>query len=253
LPRALCQLPDGPNYRRSAFVEGLQCAGFDVVADLARPGPEDLVVLWNRSGWRNDEARRFEAAGARVLVAENGYLGKTWRGGKWFSLALDHHAGAGRWPDGGPGRWDSWNVELAPWRAGGAETLILAQRGIGEPGIASPLGWAEGVQALIGGRIRQHPGKDAPTVPLEQDLARAASVVTWHSAAALQALLLGVPAWYAFPRWIGAGAARPLAEFGKLPRCDDAARLAMFRRLAWAVWNVDEVNSGQAFQALLAK
>lgn len=252
MPRALCLLPEGPNYRRGDFLAGLAGAGLEVVDQLARPEPADVLLVWNRTGWRNEEARRFEAAGARVLVAENGYLGKTWLGRKWFALALDHHAGAGRWPAGGPERWDSWGVELQPWRTGGRETLILAQRGIGEPGIASPYGWAEGVQAVIGGRVRPHPGGGVPAVPLEMDLQAAAAVVTWHSAGALQALLHGVPVWYAFPQWVGAGAARPLAEFKQQPRRDDEARLAMFRRLAWTMWDSDEVSTGAAIHEVLA-
>jgi hypothetical protein len=208
-------------------------------------------VLWNRPASKEAGAQRFENAGARVMVVENGYLGKNWKGEKWFAMAWGHHAGAGEWPDRGPSRWDSWGVEIAPWRAGGTETVILAQRGIGEPGVASPRGWAESVQRRIGGRIRNHPGPHAHPVPLAEDLANASSVVTWHSAAALHALLIGIPVWHAFDQWIGAGAAWPLSEFGPEPRRDDASRLAAMRRMAWAMWNAEEVRSGVAFRSLM--
>lgn len=250
MPRAQCSLPDGPNYRKLAFVAGLRAAGYEVEARIGRPVPGDILVIWNRTASRELEALRFEYAGARVLVCENGYLGKEWRGLKWFAMAWGHHLGAGSWPAGGPERWDSWGVELAPWSTGGCETVILAQRGIGERGIASPPNWAQDVQRRIGGRIRQHPGADAPAVPLPEDLKDAAAVVTFHSAAALKALILGFPVWYAFNRWIGARAARPLAEFGGEPKRDDADRLAMFQRLAWAMWNCDEVEDGTAFAHL---
>lgn len=248
--RAQCSLPDGPNYRKPVFVAGLRAAGYEVESRVAKPGPGDILVIWNRTASRELEAQRFEYAGASVLVCENGYLGKEWRGRKWFAMAWGHHVGAGKWPDGGAERWDSWGVELAPWHNGGRETVILAQRGIGEPGVASPPNWAQDLQRRIGGRIRQHPGAEAPAVPLVDDLKDAASVVTFHSAAALKALILGVPVWYAFDRWIGARAARPLAEFGGEPKRDDAERLAMFRRLAWAMWNVEEVASGEPFRRL---
>lgn len=251
MPRAQCWLPEGPNYRRECFLEGLKAAGVEWVRRVDRPEPGDFLLLWNRPPAREAEARRFEAVGARVLVVENGYLGKNWNGRKWFSIAWGHHAGAGRWPDGGPERWDSWGVEIDPWRAGGSDTLILAQRGIGELGVASPRGWAETVQRSIGGRIRRHPGAYVAPVSLADDLVSASSVVTWHSAAALHALLAGVPVWHAFDRWIGAGAARPLRDFGAEPRRDDAARLAMFRRMAWAMWDADEVRSGAAFRSLM--
>lgn len=251
MPRAQCWLPEGPNYRRECFLAGLQAVGLECVPRIEQPGPGDVLVLWNRPPAREAEARRFESAGARVLVVENGYLGKQWIGRKWFAMAWGHHAGAGHWPEGGPERWDAWGVEMEPWRAGGGETLILGQRGIGEPGIASPRGWAEMVQRAIGGRIRRHPGANTAPVSLQDDLASTASVVTWHSAGALHALLVGVPVWYGFDRWIGAGAALPLSEFGADPRRDDAARLAMFRRMAWAMWDADEVRSGAAFRSLM--
>ncbi len=244
-------LPDGPNYRRDAFLAGLRAAGFDVRPRIDNPTPDDVLVIWNRPALLEAEARRFEAAGAKVIVVENGYLGKNWLGQKWFAMAIGHHAGAGIWPNQGPSRWDSWGVDLAPWCTGGNETLIFAQRGIGESGIASPRGWAESVQRKIGGRIRQHPGRYQPPVALEDDIKNASSAVTWHSAAALSALMMGVPVWYAFDQWIGADAARPLREFGAEPLRDDARRLAMFRRLAWAMWSADEVMSGEAFNRLL--
>lgn len=251
MPRAQCSLPDGANYRKADFMAGLQTMGYEIVERISRPEPGDILVIWNRNPSRQLEALRFEYAGARVLVAENGYLGKEWRGSKWFALSWDHHVGAGAWPDDGPDRWDSWDVEIAPWRTSGTETVIFAQRGIGEHGIASPVNWAQDVQRRIGGRIRQHPGAEAPMVPLDVDLHRAASVVTFHSAAALEALLLGVPVWYEFDRWIGAAAGRPLAEFGGDPKRDDAARLAAMRRMAWAMWTAEEVRSGSAFRGLM--
>lgn len=246
--RALCLIREAVHYRRDAFCTGLRAAGFELVSVLDKPKPDDVLVIWNRYGRFDAAARRFEAAGARVIVAENGYLGKDWRGETWYSLALNHHAGAGRWREGGPERWDSLGVELAPWRTAGTETLVLGQRGIGEPGIASPPRWAEQTQKRIGGRIRAHPGvKDAR--PLEHDLANARCVATWASGAALKALLAGVPVWYAMPKWIGAGACGRLQEFNSQPVHGD--RLAMFRRLAWAIWRLEEIRTGEAFRWLL--
>lgn len=247
--RALNALADGPNYRREDFTAGLQAVGFEVVASLPQPKRGDALLVWNRHGAKDALAQHFEAAGARVLVAENGYLGKVWQGKKWFALALGHHSGAGEWPDGGPARWDSWGVEFAPWREG-REVVILGQRGIGEPGVASPPAWADHVQACIGGRIRQHPGASVPAVSLADDLRDARCVVTWNSAAALHALLMGVPVFYGFDRWIGASAARPLSEFSFWAPHGD--RLGTFRRLAWAMWTADEVRTGEAFEHLLA-
>lgn len=247
--RALNLLRHSIHYRRQAFDEGLERAGFLLVKSLPDPKPGDLMLTWNRYGGFHEQATQFEKRGGTVLVTENGHLGKDWRGKEWFSLALDHHAGAGRWVDAGPARWDSWGVELKPWQDGPRDHLILGQRGIGEPGIASPPHWAEGVQHRIGGRIRAHPGLDH-SIPLADDLIGTGSVVTWNSGAALKALKLGVAVWYEFPQWIGARAARPLAEWGAEPKRDDADRLAMFRRLAWAMFTLDEIRTGEPIARL---
>jgi len=252
-PRAFILFREALTYRREAFAAGLKALGYAPsfrVTDNPRPG--DVLVIWNRMGEGHSRAREFEAAKAKVLVVENGYLGKEWRGEQSFAIAQGHHNGAGRWPDGGPERWDSRGVDLAPWREPGGECVILAQRGIGEPGLRAPDGWLNLAVSTTKGRIRRHPGtnKDGPT--LEEDLARASSVATWSSGAAIKALMMGVPVFYGMQSWIGASAGRPLTRFKMGPLCDDAARLAMFRRLAWAQWSMSEVESGEAFRRLLA-
>lgn len=242
--RALNLLRDALHYRKDAFNQGLRAVGFEVVEALNRPNPDDLLVIWNRYGHFADEALRFERAGARVVVCENGYLGKDWLGDTWYAMALGHHSGAGKWAVCGDDRWDALGVDLKPWREG-KEVVILGQRGIGEPGIAAPRGWAEDLK--IPGRIRLHPGT-GPCIPLEKDLANASCVVTWNSGAALQALLMGVPVFYGFKKWIGAEAGRPLSEFKEGPLY--GSRLSMFRRLIWAQWRISEIKSGLAFKTL---
>lgn len=250
MARAVCLVRPQPEPRRRAFEAGITAAGYELVASVDPPQRDDVAILWSRYGVASDVADRFECAGARAVVCENGYLGRDWLGDSWVSMAVGHHAGAGRWPRLGAQRWDALGVELADWRDDGTETLILAQRGFGEPRIAAPHGWAEMVQRQIGGRIRQHP--DAVRgVSLEDDLQNVKQVVTWNSGAALRCLVLGVPVWYAFPRWIGASACRPLSEFGGEPKRDSAARLAMFRELAWAQWRESEVADGTALKTLL--
>ena len=251
MQRALNLLRASLHYRRECFDAGLAAASFDVVKALPHPQPGDVVLTWNRYGAGEEMARYFEQCGATALVVENGYLGKSWRGGEWFALAIGHHNGAGRWPDLGPQRWDSWGIELPPYRTGGRETLILAQRGIGEGRVRSPDLWAEQVRGRIGGRIRPHPGVHA-VLPLEDDLEDAREVVTWNSGAALRALELGVPCWHAYREWIGAPASRRLSEWGAEPQRDEAARLAMFRRLAWAMWTLDEIKTGEPLRHVLA-
>lgn len=241
------------HYRRDAFESGVKRLGYSprfTLPNVPITG-HDILVTWNRYAQADRVAKVFEQRKQPVIVAENGYLGNTLPGapGKvWYALALDHHNGAGRWPEGGPERWDSLGVELLPWRQDGSEVVVLPQRGIGPPGVAMPLNWLRTGQKL--GRVRKHPGT-RETVTLERDLRNARAVVTWGSGAALKALAWGIPAFYGFPHWIGAGAARRIEVMDKGPVRDDDARLAMFRRLAWAQSELTEIASGDAIARLL--
>lgn len=250
MPRALNLLRASLHYRKDGFDAGLKVAGYELVTRLDKPVPGDLLVCWNRYTGAAEVADNFERRGATVLVAENCPFGNDWRGGRWYSLAQSHVAMTGGLiSDGGPQRWDSWRVELAPWRTG-TETVILAQRSIGHSEVASPLQWAEKVRKRIGGRIRAHPGGQAKSKPLAVDLEDAREVVTWSSAAAIQALALGVPVWYEHPKFVGSGAAMHLSKWGPEPKRDDASRLGMFRRLAWGMWSLNEIKTGAPFARL---
>ncbi len=254
-PRAINKLRGAPHYQREAFSDGLIAAGYQIMASVDKVLPGDALLCWSRKSIWGALADEFEAGGGVVFVAENAYLPASLIGPGWYALAEGQHCGAGRWPNGSGDRWDALGVELRPWREGGTETLILDQNGGGSQMVRSPKGWSEVVQKQIGGRIRWHPwkvatGKVPAQPPIEQDLANAKQAVTWNSSAALTALVMGVPVFNEFPHWIGSLAARPIAEFGQEPKRDDEARLAMFRRLAFAMWRVDEIRSGKPFTEL---
>lgn len=246
MPKAVNLIRRALHYRRDAFDAGLRACGYTIVESLPRPESGDLLLIWNRYGGGAEQADHFERRGASVLVAENNPLGNDLHGGS-YSIARRHVAlTGGEINEGGPDRWDAWGIRPQLWRISGREVVVLGQRGIGHPSVRSPDGWAERVARITRGRIRAHPGT-GPALPLVDDLRHASEVVTWSSAAALQALLMGVPVWHNHPAFIGAAAARPLGEWGsKEARRDDAARLAVFRRLAWAIWTLDEIRSGAA-------
>jgi hypothetical protein len=249
MPNAWLTIRAGNHYRSDAFTAGLQRCGFRVQRGTpTSPLAGDILVTWNRYGAVDRAARMFEQRKLPVIVAENGYLGHELKGRRIYALARNHHNGAGTWPVGGPERWEKLGVELRPWRTEG-ETVILPQRGIGPPGVAMPIKWPREVAHL--GRTRKHPGANKEALPLEIDLGRAGRVVTWGSGGAIKALTMGIPVFFAMPQWIGGAAARPLKDIKRGPLIDDAARLAMFRRLAWAQAELDEIASGEAIKRLL--
>jgi hypothetical protein len=240
--QALVLLKDSPHYRRDAFVKGLQAIGYQIVASLENPKSDDCLIIWNRYRANDEIAKRFEAVKAKVYVIENGYLGKHWQCKNWFAISQNHHCGAGYFKVGGNERWDDWQVDLKPWRTEG-ETVILGQRGIGEIGIASPDNWAQSV--AIKGRVRPHPAK-YPAITIQDDLKSCGEVVTWASGAALIALTLGIPVFYQMKQWIGAQASSHISNYPN-KNLSDSDRLAMFRRLAWAMWTDEEISLGLPF------
>lgn len=263
MPVAYLIIRPGLPYRSEAFAAGLGAAGYDVLSRSPPPGdvkPDTVLVTWNRTAHSARDADTVEQRGGTVLVAENGYLGKGDDGYPLYAMARNHHSGAGEWPDGDPGRWDSLGITLAPWRSGGDHILVLGQRGIGHPLVAMPRGWdrrvADELRKLTRRPIkfRPHPGNERSRLPglrsLKDDLHGCHAVVTWNSAAGLRAIVAGVPVFCAFPKWIGASAARPLGHDIEDPFMGD--RLPMLRRLANAQWSITEIRSGEPFRRLLA-
>jgi hypothetical protein len=255
MPLAHLLIRQAPQYRRDAFAAGLQACGFTLAGEpRALPGPGDVLVIWNRYGRNHETAKRFEAVGARVWVAENGPLGRDFRGEHWYSIMGGNPAGGGFWPDYGARRWDSLGIGICEWRNAGREVIILAQRGIGPPGIRQPDGWHRQaadrfhLKGLGPVRIREHPGEN-PCTPLLEDLRDAKCVVTWASAAALKALLWGVPVLYGYEQWIGRAAGTHLRE-GQRPEITRPERLPVFHALAWTMWRTHEIATGAPFRLL---
>lgn len=243
------------HYRRGAFDEGFQKLGYTQVSTAERLGEGDVLLIWNRYGGNHERATQVLSDGGQVIVAENCPLGNGFREGVWYSLAKSNIALCGGvFRSFGPERWDNWGIEMHPW-VGGSEVVILAQRGIGAPDIRCPDRWAESIKARIGGnaRVRHHPGVLPQMIPLLDDLKHTSSVVTWNSAASVQALLAGRAVYYVHPKYALAGAARPFSERHLGPRHSDQDRLEAFRKLAWAMWECDtEIRSGFALEAVLS-
>lgn len=205
-------------------------------------------------GGKEHIANLYEKAGCKVIVAENGWIGQTKDGGKFYALCLGHHNGAGKWKVGETDRWPLMNVEFKPWRKRGRQIVVLASRGIGEAGVRQPPDWPKQIIRELKGRtareivLRPHPGDSH--APIEKSIEGAHAVVTWASGAAIKAIALGIPVFYALPKWIGAKAAMPITHDLEDPYLND--RMPMFRRLAWAQWSTSEIMTGEPFRCLLS-
>ena len=249
--QAYIRLLGRPVYKRDAFILGFAKLGYNVQIDTLpkRINPEDVLVIWNRNTPQESLAERFEQAGATVVVAENGYIGLDKQGEKLIALAKAHHNGLGEWNfKDEPAR----ELKLEPWRKSGSNILILAQRGIGERGVAQPAGWEyhmlRHLEKVSKRKIilKSHPGV------LKQDLEPyfkdCWAAVTWGSGAAIKALAAGIPVFYQLKGWIGGTA----ASFSKdIENPVYGERQEMFNKLSWAQWEVDKISSGEALSFLL--
>ncbi len=263
MPTAFSILPDRfADGRHETIERGLRAAGWCIERGFANPPTaHDVLVTWTvHRGFKETSARAFEAAGGRVIVCEEAYI-HTVRGERHFALALHDHNGAGRWPAGGPERWESFGIELKPWCANGRHILVREQRGIGSSKMASPPLWHDNAAARLKDVttrpvvFRAHPksrmypdlARDQP--PLDDALAGCHAVVTWASGLACQALINGVPAFVEAPRHVLDGACNRNIKAIDHPRLPD--RRPAFERLAWAQWSVAEIARGEPFRHLL--
>jgi hypothetical protein len=256
-----------PYYRKQAFEEGLRKAGFEVVADRPQSGkPGEVLVIWNRYGDLHSLAERFESGGGRVLVAENGYLGRGGsvpkfdvhpggpKPGHYYSLSWGWHNGRGQWPSGGHERFEALEVDIKPWRTDGDHILVCANRSFGVGKQVMPADWAKTASERLRREtkrpvvVRDHPGNNAPQRTLKADLRGAWAVMVWSSSVAVHALLEGIPTYIQAPFQVvkGAGASGPVDA----PSVPD--RRPHFERLAWSQWTVEEIQSGEPFAALLS-
>jgi len=250
--RAVVQLKDSPHYRKDAFTEGVKALGYTLVNRIEPHDikPDDLLVIWNRYGLARTYGEQFDRAGGQVIVAENCYLGNDFNGGRYYAVSKTHHNGGGSIPFYGPSRWESFHTDIAEYKPG-KEIILLPQRGIGHPNTAMPRDWLNRIrQGLPKHRIRKHPGKNE-CIPLQKDLANAKCVITWGSGAAIKALLMGIPVVSTWDKWIGAEAATPLDKITDWDNIPAPDRLPMFEKLAWGIWEVNEIKSGHALELVL--
>lgn len=243
-----------PWYRRAAFEAGLERLGYQQVTAGKPRSRKDLLVLWNLHGGNETLARDWETNGGTVLVCENGYLSKIHKG--TYAISVHGHNGSGWFPVLDEDRFTPLGFELKPQRAGGDEILVREQRGIGSRLMASPPCWADRTLLALRKsqplpvRMIKHPKNDPPVVPIEQDVARAAMLVTWASAMGVRALVEGVHVQYHAPHWVcGMPGQR---GFSGTQRLSDDERVQVLHKMSHGQWSPDEISTGEPFARILA-
>jgi hypothetical protein len=230
--------------RARIFTAGLERLGFKVLPYVTfKPDESDILVTWNRIADGDQAANAFESMGLPVLVTENALWGNSFAGDNWYALGRSYHNTIGCAPYHGPTRWESLGVKLDPVeppRLG--KTLILMQRGIGPPETRQPLHFRETIKERFPkADIREHPGTRKDVAPLSSVLDDYHTVATWASAGGVLASMHGKHVFSHLKNWIG-----------YVPPYDVNERTLMLRRLAWATARWSEIESGEAFERLLA-
>lgn len=255
-----------------AMVEGLGVHG---IQPEQRPAHDvrqsDLAIIWSHR--QRVLFSQQKIAGGHYIVMERGYVGD--RLGEWTSLGFDGLNGRAVFPDGNMDRWDQFHSDhLRPWRdtpRGGKRRALL----VGQvPGDASLINhshetWLHAMCTALreagwdvlfrphpvackmnGGDWRRAYGSvpaSVSTRDLSDDLDWADATVAWNSNVSVLSVLAGVPAYVYDPRGSMAGAmSRPVIT--DPPATPD--RSDWCRRLAWAQWRIDEIQSGEAWAAL---
>lgn len=245
-----------PLKRFEMFRDGFKKLGYDTIN--TKPVMADTLVVWNRYREGGELADRFEREGGptgrNIIVAENAYINPDYAGRKYTALSRTGHNGSGWTPYEGPERWKRMEMDVHSWRKGGDWILVCGQRGLGAPGMAMPPSFIDQMRLMLPEltgchiEMRDPPALHQNQRPLEELWPLLRAVVVWTSNMATVALLNGVPAYYMGPHHIMKGAAVHGVDSILKPSYPD--REPAFKRLAWAQWTREEIQSGEALEML---
>ena len=257
----------------AAFCRGLERHGQAYrMGSASVPEPCDLAVFWGHR--RGDIIARQQAAGARYLVVERGYIGDRFQ---WTSLGYDGLNGRAAFmvPEDRGDRFARHHMTLLhPWRGfdpNGPVAIMGQVRGDASVAHVDLVAWYG--QAIGDARqatnrdivFRPHPGdvhgiNDANAnmlgVPLQRGelaelLGAAGWVVTYNSNSAVDALLAGVPV-LVYDQ--GGMAAKLPGTWPAYGTPDDGTqrdnRMDWLEWLAWCQWLPEEMESGDAWAQL---
>jgi hypothetical protein len=231
------------------FAVGLARLGYEIAqVPKQEPTRHDVLVLWNRLHTTDGHAKRYEAAGAKVVICENPWIGEG-----AYAICLGQHNGAGDWHIGTSSRWPVFGIDVGQWRTKGDHVLVIPQRGMGIPPVGMPRNWqlevAETIHRMTDRPIRiRYP--QFREDPLEPDFRDAHCTVIWGSGAGIKSIVAGIPVFYEMPSWIGGKAAKPLISVDNLEDPYLGDRGPMLHDLSWAMWKTEEIERGEPFECL---
>jgi hypothetical protein len=141
-------------------------------------------------------------------------------------------------------------VKVRPWRRSGRHVLVCPQSDEFMQTVAGQIGWQQRVTAEIAahtGRLTVVRGKRAPQ-PLAVDMADAWLVVVHSSAAAVEALIHGIPVIVTDPNCAAAEFSSTFDEIDWPRRPNGVEEWAA--RLADSQWSLQEMRAGMAWRAM---
>jgi hypothetical protein len=162
---------------------------------------------------------------------------------------------SGREPSDGK-RFQALGLEVKPWRRSGDHVVVCEQSPQFMREIARyPGDWTRDVTQRLEAQGRPvrlrpwSPHKPSLAVTLPDDLMGAHALVTWSSAAAVEAMQAGVPIVTMGPCAV-AHLSGSLEDLEHLPLADDSARLACLRAMADHQFTLEEIERGEAWARL---
>lgn len=224
------------------------CGGDIVGRDTLAPG--DVALFGSPKLWPILSAAR--AAGRAWYYGDHAYFPHL--RGRYYRITRNayQHDGDGAAP---LALLDQHGVTVAPWTLTGEHVLVCppSRTFAGLMGFDAQQWLLETYAAIRAHtdrpiRIREKPADRSAVPPLGVDLAGAWAVVTYMSAAAVEAVLAGIPAYV-----LGPAAARSL---GNTDLATIEAPVRAEGREQWAAnllaqqWTLDEMRRGQAWAVL---
>lgn len=227
-----------------AFAKG--CGG-SITADLDYLYDGPVACFGSPPVW--PLLRRARDANRDWYYADHGYLGR----GKYYRITKNAYQHDGRGP-GSPERFNSFRRTIQPWRTTGAHVLVCPNSNVyfGLHGIDGDE-WVRTVTDTLQTYTRRRivvRWKTTPT-PIAEDLRNAWAVVVFSSAAAIDALIAGVPNFTLAP--FAATARMGLDDLTQIEKpIRPGGRAGFLHALAANQFTIPELLSGMAWRHLQA-